>query len=316
MPFLQKVLIVLSVLLIGFPLMLFVIHRLLLFLEKRRLHPIGSFVEVNGARMNLFRMGPLPERGQPSLILLSGSGITAPVFEYRELCSLLAKRRSVVILEKFGYGFSDSTRHPRDLRTLVAENREALRLGGIRPPYVLLPHSMSALEAILWAGEHPEEVAAIAGLDMAVPERYRHYSRRLRQLRFFHVMTALGYQRLPGIFPVDNRGLAPDESRQNRWLAWRNALDGDVYRESMSVVSNAALAERFGTPDIPLLLFTTDLNRKQGFETWVECQKRFAENGKWVRQVFLSCGHDLHKAFPDRLKDEIEAFLGNLFPSS
>lgn len=312
MPFSQLIWILLPALLLGFPLVLFVSHRLLLGVEKRRLRPVGSFVEVDGRRMNLFRLGPLPEAGLPTLVLLSGSGITAPVFEYRELCSLLAERRPVVILEKFGYGYADSSRRPRDLRTLVAEDREALRKGGIQPPYVLLPHSMSALEAILWAGEHPEEIAAIVGLDMAVPERYRQYSHRLRQLKFFHVMTTLGYQRIPGIFPVDERGLRPDEARQNRWLAWRNALDGDVFRESLSVVANAALAETWGTPDVPFLMFTTDLNKKPGYESWMECQKRFAQKGKRVRQVFLSCGHDLHRAFPERLKTEVDAFLDGL----
>ena len=37
---------------------------------------------------------------------------------------------------------------------------------GFEGPYVLCPHSMSGLEAVLWAQKYPDKVEAIVGLDM------------------------------------------------------------------------------------------------------------------------------------------------------
>ena len=59
---------------------------------------------------------------------------------------------------------------------MLEETRRALILAGERGPYVLLPHSMSGLEAIYWAQKYPQEIKAIIGLDMAFPEAYEKAS--------------------------------------------------------------------------------------------------------------------------------------------
>ena len=43
---------------------------------------------------------------------------------------------------------------------------------GEKGPFVLLPHSMSGLEAIYWAQKYPDEVMGIVGMDMAFPKAY------------------------------------------------------------------------------------------------------------------------------------------------
>ncbi len=42
----------------------------------------------------------------------------------------------------------------------------------IKGPYLLIPHSMSGLEAIYWAQNFPNEVSGIVSIDMAVPYSY------------------------------------------------------------------------------------------------------------------------------------------------
>ena len=53
---------------------------------------------------------------------------------------------------------------------MLNEVRQGLSLAGESGPYILFPHSMSGLEAVYWAQQYPDEVTAIIGLDMAVPE--------------------------------------------------------------------------------------------------------------------------------------------------
>src|SRR5699024_9517587 len=88
--------------------------------------------------------------------------------------SLLSDQYKIVVVEKLGYGFSDVTTTERDIDTILAETRDALLKAGVDSPYILLPHSMSGIEALNWAQKHPEEVKAIIGLDMAVPAAYEH----------------------------------------------------------------------------------------------------------------------------------------------
>ena len=78
----------------------------------------------------------------------------------------------IVVVEKFGYGFSDVVDEKRDMDTILSETRTALDKAGVKGPYILCPHSMSGLEALYWAQKYPDEVEAIIGLDMAVPDHY------------------------------------------------------------------------------------------------------------------------------------------------
>ena len=55
---------------------------------------------------------------------------------------------------------------------MLRQDREALKKAGVEAPYILCPHSASGLEAISWAAQYPNEVEAIIGLDMAVPEQF------------------------------------------------------------------------------------------------------------------------------------------------
>ena len=68
-------------------------------------------VTVRGRRMHACLLGS----GDITIVLLSGSCVPLPQLEYRPLIKALAKDQFVVLLEKFGYGGSDSTPQPRDL---------------------------------------------------------------------------------------------------------------------------------------------------------------------------------------------------------
>jgi pimeloyl-ACP methyl ester carboxylesterase len=72
------------------------------------------------------------------------------------------------VIEKFGYGCSDLYEGPCDVDSVVAYQRRALENAGEKGPYILLPHSMSGLEAIRWKQKYPDEIGAIIGLDTSM----------------------------------------------------------------------------------------------------------------------------------------------------
>ena len=115
--------------------------------------------------MHVYAQGDGPQ----TLVFMAGHGTSNPVLDFKPLWSRLAESYRVVIVEKAGYGWSSVSSSSRDLDILLEQTRQALLLAGETGPYVLVPHSMSALEAIYWAQMYPDEILAITALDPSVP---------------------------------------------------------------------------------------------------------------------------------------------------
>ena len=105
---------------------------------------LKNIVLVNGTGLNVYSEG----RGTNTIVFMAGNGVTCPVLEYKPIYRRMSDKYRVAVIEKAGYGFSDSAKTPRTVENLVFEDREALRKAGIEPPYVLAAHSYSGFESI------------------------------------------------------------------------------------------------------------------------------------------------------------------------
>ncbi len=70
-----------------------------------------------------------------------------------------------------GYGNSDPVATPRDGLHIVDELRALLRDKGMKPPFILVGHSMGGLYMQLYARLHPEEVRALILVDSTHPQQ-------------------------------------------------------------------------------------------------------------------------------------------------
>jgi len=266
-------------------------HHVSLGYEAEAIVPNGMLVEVDGHKIHVYAEG---EKGdKPTLVFLSGSATAAPVYDFKSLYSLFSDEYRIAVVEKAGYGYSVIYEAERNIDTMLNEVRQGLHLAGESGPYVLFPHSMSGLEAIYWAQQYSEEVAAIIGLDMAVPESYEYFNfSSVNQLMYIGRVSAfLGLHRIPGIYILNETALTEHEIKQQKLLMYRNAVNIDYVLEGKSVYNNAVKVKKGGTIDIPLLMFVSD--GKEIGEFWIPCQKRFAEeNG--AQLVQLDCGHYVH----------------------
>ena len=89
-------------------------------------------VEIDNHNMHLFRAG---DANRPKLVFMSGSGTVAPVYDFKILYDKLVSDYRVVVIEKFGYGYSDLYEAPCDIDSVVAFQREALETGRDRSAY-------------------------------------------------------------------------------------------------------------------------------------------------------------------------------------
>lgn len=72
-----------------------------------------------------------------------------------------------------GYGNSSLPTTPRDGRTVVEELRRLLRMKGLKPPYVLVGHSLGGLYMQLFARAHPDEVQGLVLVDAMYPREVK-----------------------------------------------------------------------------------------------------------------------------------------------
>jgi pimeloyl-ACP methyl ester carboxylesterase len=278
-----------------FLLVLTIVHRISLAAERDEITPNGRVVEVNGRSMHIYVEGD--NENAPLLIFLSGSGTSAPVYDFKPLYSLLSDDFRIAVVEKIGYGYSEIADVPRDIDTILSETRAALSAAGESGPYVLLPHSMSGLEALRWAQLYPDEVAGIIGIDMAITSVYIDgvVESSSFQITVLSALAQIGGTRL---LPVNGLSLTTDEHKQAKLLLYRNTLNKTVRNEIGNVLDNANVVKGGGIPDVPLLLLVSDGKEIAG--SWITYQEEFAKQNN-AKIEYFNCGHYIHQYEPERI---------------
>lgn len=131
-----------------------------------------------------FRLGMLPARqklqtragaleyvvsgsGPVTLVLLNGAGVTLD--GWRALYPAIERIGTVFAWNRFGVKGSDAPRMSQTGAVVVASLRELLAHAGLKPPYVLVGHSLGGLYANLFARIYPQEVAGVLFLEATHP---------------------------------------------------------------------------------------------------------------------------------------------------
>lgn len=131
------------------------------FIEKDKVKAKGVMVEVDGKKMHVYSEG----KGEKTIVLLSGLGTVAPSIDFKPLIEEFKNDYRVVVVETFGYGFSDKTDKERSAENIVNEIREALAKASINGPYILMPHSISSVYSDYYSRKYPNEVEAVIHID-------------------------------------------------------------------------------------------------------------------------------------------------------
>ena len=264
----------------------------------------GEYVIVNDHKMHIYWAG---NKSGPKLLFMSGSGTVAPVYDFKVLYQKLLSDFAVIVIEKFGYGYSDLYDAPTDIDTLISYYREALEKAGEKGPFILLPHSLSGLEAIRWKQKYPEEIKAIIGLDMAVPAQYLSWGQEGLDKRTNQIikLQKLHKKGLLFWYPLNKCGLNKDDIKQQKLLWKRNGMNDCYISEAGTVLDNAKLVDKNGEIDCPILMFVS--NGKQVSANWIQYQTEFAKRNN-AKIIQLNCGHYVHYYESDRISDEIKKF--------
>ena len=216
----------------------------------------------------------------------------------------------VVVIEKFGYGFSDGFDGSRDVETRVKQDREALKKAGVEGPYILCPHSYSGLESVYWAQNFPEEVEAIVGLDMAVPAAYdmmdeKHIDSESSVYFWSRVARNAGIVRLIAGATIPE-GYSDMEVKSAMALVCSRFSNETFANECKYIIHDRTVIESQAMPDVPTLLIVSDGTIDEG---WIGFENDYAAQITDVTTVQLDCGHSVYIEEPDKCEEAIREFM-------
>lgn len=268
----------------------------------------GEFVAINSHKIHIYRQG---DKNNTKLVFMSGSGTVAPVYDFKVLYEKLLNDFRIIVIEKFGYGYSDIFEAPCDIDNLVSIQKQALEIIGEKGPYILVPHSMSGLEAIRWKQLYPDEIKAIIGLDMATHLTYKNWTEKeiAGRIKIMKFANKLKLHKIPKFYPLSNRCLSQDEINQQKQLMKRNAFNICYINEAEKVSENAEVVSRSKIIECPVLLFSS--NGKETSKNWLKMQRQFAVEMK-AELICYDCGHYIHYYKSDEISREIVRFKNEI----
>jgi len=128
--------------------------------EHAALTPYGQKVTIDAGDINVYRNGGTG----PTLVLLSGFGTPSPAIDFAPLIRELDDF-DVIVVEGFGYGYSDLGVGDRTIENITSELHQVLAKLHVDEPIILAGHSVGGLYAHFYANAYPDEVSAVVGID-------------------------------------------------------------------------------------------------------------------------------------------------------
>ncbi|SLJ98763.1 alpha/beta fold hydrolase [Arthrobacter sp. P2b] len=278
--------------------------------ERSSTAQYGELVEVAGGSLNVVRAGT--EGGQP-LVLLSGLGTIAPGLDFAPLIRELAAY-DVIVVERFGYGYSDMSAPDRTVENISAELHEALSSLDIGKPYVLAGHSIAGFYTLDYANRYPGEVSAVIGIDPSVPATQ---SAAGGGINIIGILSTVGLVRTvvslapDEVVPKSDDFTTTELERMRQMTMWDygNAAVAD---ESNRVASNAAALQGVTYPEnIPVLHFLASDSIAK-FPDWLESHKNQLTNVNRHEIVELQGPHNLQWTQSTAMAKKITHFLRDI----
>jgi pimeloyl-ACP methyl ester carboxylesterase len=222
-----------------------------------------------------------PDSGGPTVVLEAGMGSFSPNWYWVQ--EELAPTIRSVAYDRAGLGWSRRSRRQRDAQTIAIELRDALRIAGIAPPYVLAGHSFGGLPVRAFADLYPELTAGLVLVDASHPDQWvrwptPHADRILEvSQRIFGWLGWFGVLRALNLA----RGIAAGlPARQAAELRAAAALPGYAATEAAQIRSWSVSREQVNAAaplgDLPLAVLAVS-DQPVGGELLTALQRELAE---------------------------------------
>lgn len=295
-----------------------IISQVMTVYEKAIYSAPGEMVNVGGRQIHVYTQG----EGDNTIVLTPGLGTTAPVLDFEPLIDELAKTNKVVVIEPFGYGWSDLTDDERTVENITEELRAALSAADIKAPYVLMPHSISGIYATYYANTYPQEVKAIIGIDCTLPEMSTYFGESIPSMpSYLSAMAPTGIARLlvqimpDGFLPIDTTDSYSDENLEitkaiSSWQGYNKNVvaEGNELTKNLEKTSTMKFAK-----NLPVLIFAKEGSTPRDDGKTTQSFYQMALSGLDNSQIVMLQGHHyLHWTNYQVMSNDVNYFLANI----
>jgi len=251
--------------------------------ESRAPRTVRAVVQVEGRAIAYETAGA----GGPTVVLESGLGDSREPWD--GLFLDLARFTRVVRYDRAGYGASQERQATPSLVALASDLHGMLAAAGIRPPYVLVGHSLGGAIIRAYAARYPGEVAGLVFVDPLTENMF----------------ARLSPDQMKSVIAEQDR--ATEQSPPGTRKEWATM--------KAEVIAGFPELRSFGRPpDVPVALLIAGKNRPPG---WVAAV--FEQYGPWVtgagegRLYYTS--ESTHYVQVDEPAAIVEAVRRVMFPS-
>jgi pimeloyl-ACP methyl ester carboxylesterase len=312
--------------------------------DRERYPQIGRSIDIGGRMLNIDCVGA----GQPAVILESGAnwavhsavhdprtmfsnGGPRPGYSWVSIQRALATVTTVCWYDRAGSGWSDLGPYPRDSASQARDLHALLRAARAPPPYVLVGESSAALDARVYTGFYPAEVAGLVLVNWAdpalllnprssngkraerVPQLVYHSQDAAAQL--FNLVGLYRLGRVPPV-PAPPKGLTAAEWSTIWFLTHSSraisALMQDISSWRLSSAEARAAGSLGGRP--LLVLSAENLGAPAEFlDAWTSAQSDLARLSTRGRQIAVGEGaSDLLYDAPDAIVEAVRQVVAEV----
>ncbi|MFE4836923.1 alpha/beta fold hydrolase [Arthrobacter sp. NPDC056691] len=287
--------------------------------ERAATAPYGQRVQTSHGALNVVHT-PAKRRTGKSIVLLSGLGTPAPALDFAPLIRELGDY-DVVVVEGFGYGYSDQTPAERTVENITSELHEALAKAHVPGPYVLGGHSIAGFYTLAYANRYRGDVSAVIGIDPTVPAATTIHADQTGVpaggINWEGLIAASGLLRwaitlAPGLVEPDGTAYTAGERDQMLKMANWNFGNPSVLDETNRIADNARKVQTMRYPDdLPVLTFLASAKETPPAPGLHENR---LQNVRHHETVMLPGGHYLHWTQAPAMASKIKAFLTSNVP--
>lgn len=276
--------------------------------EKANTAAYGERVGISGGTVNVSVSG----EGEKAVVLLGGYGTASPVLDFKPLVAELDDTYTVVVVERFGYGYSDLEAAERTAANVSTELHETLA-GLELNDYVLVAHSLAGIHALDFVNRFPGEASALVTIDGTVPEDFAVgpkigvRERLLAVSGWVRWMTALNPALTAPSAPAGT--YSEQDLDQLRKMAIWNYANPAMIDENNRAAENFDAVSGLAYPaKLPVLAFLSQ-QLVDSSTRWLPAHEQQLDSVDRSELVVLDGGHYLHWTHSREMAETLERFL-------
>ncbi|WP_299361232.1 alpha/beta hydrolase [Winogradskyella sp.] len=135
------------------------------FSQEKQYPAPGKLVDIGGYNIHLIVQGE--DTSGPTVVFFHGAGDIALIWNL--VLPKVGSFATAVAIDHAGEGWSDHG-YGMSLDQQVFDSHQALKMAGLKPPYIVVGHSLGGILANLFASEYKDDVSGVVLVDATHPD--------------------------------------------------------------------------------------------------------------------------------------------------